>query len=332
MPAPGPRPAVPRDPGTSYGMGLLTDAAAHEQLQFEAAGLEALHLSTLLADDARSAACTASAFGGDVVLDYSRQKLSLGTLELLEQLYNQRGVGESLRACQAGGMQNLSEQRSVLHTALRAARSEEICDKDGVNVVPAVYGVLDRIASFSAAVRSGEWCGATGAPLTNVVVIGIGGSYLGPEFVCEALRYHAPSADAARGRTLRFLANVDPSDFHRATADLDPGCTLVVVVSKTFTTAETMLNALTVRRWLWCVYSAAAACVRACVRHIHHLHTRRRCPNLKLRPLADDRAMMPRSEGLPDCAEQDVVRRHVVAVNHLVLIITCCYDKYCGAV
>lgn len=226
-------------------MGLLSDAPSHAALLEEAAGLGSTHLRQLLQTEDRP---LHASFGG-VVLDYSRQKITPDTLAKLEALYAEQGVASSMAAAQAGAMQNPTEERSVLHTALRASREQVIEDKDGHDVVPDVYAVLDRIKSFSEEIRSGARLGATGKPLTNVVVIGIGGSYLGPEFVCEALRFHEPSAQrsAGAGRTLRFLANVDPTDVYRATADLNPEETLVVVISKTFTTAETMLNASTVR-------------------------------------------------------------------------------------
>ena len=136
-----------------------------------------------------------------------------------------------------------------MHIALRAPR-DKVYNVDGENVVPAVHAVLDKIADFSNRVRKDIWRGATGKPLKNVVSIGIGGSYLGPEFVYEALRTYADAKVAASDRTLRFLANVDPVDVSRALDGLDPESTLVVVVSKTFTTAETMLNARTLKKWL----------------------------------------------------------------------------------
>jgi glucose-6-phosphate isomerase len=123
----------------------------------------------------------------------------------------------------------------VLHTALRAA-SDEVVVVDGENVVPMVHAVLARMKDFSERVRSGAWLGATGKPLTSTVVIGIGGSYLGPEFVCDAMRFAPDCASNAAGRRLRFLANVDPVDVKRALDGLDPETTLVVVCSKTFTT------------------------------------------------------------------------------------------------
>ena len=244
----GPAHSAVRNYTAPSAMGLLTDAPSHASLLAEADSLSGIHLRDLL--QAPDRPLTAS-FGG-VVLDYSRQKVTPATLQLLEKLYDEQGVAASMAASQIGAMNNPTEERSVLHTALRASRDQKIQDKDGHDVVPDVYAVLDRIKSFSEEIRGGVRLGSTGKVLTNVVVIGIGGSYLGPEFVCEALRFHEPSAEASwiAGRTLRFLANVDPTDVFRATADLDPEETLVVIISKTFTTAETMLNASTVKKWL----------------------------------------------------------------------------------
>merc|ERR1740121_464057 len=140
---------------------------------------------------------------------------------------------------------------------------------DGTNVVPEVWGVLDGMQAFSEKVRSGEWKGYTGKTLTDVVAIGIGGSYLGVEFVFEALKTFPEAAELAKGRRLRFLANVDPIDVARATDGLNPETTLVLVVSKTFTTAETMLNARTMKDWLIkgmgpeCISKHVAACSTA---------------------------------------------------------------------
>jgi glucose-6-phosphate isomerase len=144
---------------------------------------------------------------------------------------------------------NTTEDRAVMHVALRAPVTKQIT-VDGVEVVAEVHKVLDKIESFSNMIRNKQLVGCTGKALCNVVSIGIGGSYLGPEFVYEALRTDNEASQAAFGRTLRFLANVDPVDVARALHGLDPEETLVVVVSKTFTTAETMLNAQTVRKWL----------------------------------------------------------------------------------
>ena len=144
---------------------------------------------------------------------------------------------------------NVTEGRSVLHTALRAPKGSEVM-VDGKNVIPDVHKVLSRIRRFSNEIRQGKRLGATGKAITDVVAIGIGGSYLGPEFVYESLRNDPKCAKAAQGRRLRFLANVDPIDVARALEGLNPETTLAIVVSKTFTTAETMLNARSIRAWL----------------------------------------------------------------------------------
>nr|BAA23175.1 phosphoglucose isomerase [Dioscorea tenuipes] len=144
---------------------------------------------------------------------------------------------------------NCTENRSVLHIALRAAR-DKVIKSDGKNVVPDVWHALDKIKEFSERIRSGSWVGATGKALTDVVAVGIGGSFLGPLFVHTALQTDPEAAECAKGRQLRFLANVDPIDVARSIAGLNPETTLVVVVSKTFTTAETMLNARTLREWI----------------------------------------------------------------------------------
>lgn len=144
---------------------------------------------------------------------------------------------------------NITENRAVLHVALRAPENEVI-NVDGKNVVPEVHQVLHKIEDFSKKVRDGEWKGVTGKKLTQLISIGIGGSYLGPEFVYESLRTDKDAAKEADGRKLRFLANVDPIDITRATEGFDPEETLIVIVSKTFTTAETMLNARSLRQWI----------------------------------------------------------------------------------
>nr|MBA3687163.1 glucose-6-phosphate isomerase [Planctomycetota bacterium] len=184
-----------------------------------------------------------------IYLDFSRQNADRETLGLLLDLAASAGLTGKLRAMAAGERINRSEDRSVLHMALRADKGERLI-VDGVDVVAEVHAVLKRIEAFAGAVRAGKRTGATGKRLTDVVAIGIGGSYLGPEFVHEALRTDPACAKAASGRRLRFLANVDPIDVARALEGLDPATTLVVVISKTFTTAETMLNAKTVRDWL----------------------------------------------------------------------------------
>jgi glucose-6-phosphate isomerase len=149
----------------------------------------------------------------------------------------------------AGNHINSTEDRAVMHMALRSPASKSFL-VDGVDVVPDVHAVLNKISSFSEEVRNSRWVGSTGRPIKNIISVGIGGSYLGPEFVYEALRTDPTGRTTSAGRTLRFLANVDPVDVARATQSLNPEETLVVIVSKTFTTAETMLNAKTLREWL----------------------------------------------------------------------------------
>merc|ERR1719310_577354 len=206
---------------------------------------------------------------GGMTLDYSREKVDNDTMKMLFSIAEKSGVSAKAKEMFAGKMINETEQRSVLHVALRAARDTEIKDKDGHNVVPEVWGVLDAMFAFSDKVRSGEWKGHTGKPLKDVVCIGIGGSYLGVEFIFEALKTDEEAAAAAKGRGLRFLANVDPIDVKRALEGLNAEETLVVIISKTFTTAETMLNAKTVKDWLIkelgpdCVAKHVVACSTA---------------------------------------------------------------------
>ncbi len=228
-------------------MTAIADTPAWNALRGHAREVERTHLRDLLANPTRCAAMTAEHDG--IFLDFSRQNATAETLELLLDLANAAGVADKLRAMAAGERINRSEDRAVLHLALRADPGERLM-VDGVDVVAEVHAVLKKIDAFTSAVRSGKRKGATNKTLTDVVAIGIGGSYLGPEFVHEALRTDPACAKAATGRRLRFLANVDPIDVARALEDLDPATTLVVVISKTFTTAETMLNARTVRAWL----------------------------------------------------------------------------------
>jgi len=181
------------------------------------------------------------------VLDYSRTQATRETVSLWFDLARETRVADKIRAMAGGEICNVTEQRQVLHAALRCSRDSKRFSKE---IVTNVWAVLDRAFAFAESVRSGTHLGATGRPLKNVVSIGIGGSYLGPEFVHESLKFHSEAYVAARGRSLLFLANVDPVDVARALDGLDPAETLIVVVSKTFTTAETMLNARTAREWL----------------------------------------------------------------------------------
>jgi len=217
-----------------------------------------LNLRHLCSDSSRCAglvATHASAAGGDdrmIMLDYSRQQVTGETMELLYDLADRVGFRDRRNEMRTGVKINSTEGRSVLHHALRMPKTYDYSrmNPDGAKILSEVHAVRDAIDSFVGKVRSGEHGGATGKPLKNYVCIGIGGSQLGPEFVAEALRADAAAAEAANGRTLRFLANVDPVDFKLCTSDLDPAETLIIIISKTFTTAETMLNARTARKWL----------------------------------------------------------------------------------
>ncbi|MGA5279622.1 glucose-6-phosphate isomerase [Streptomyces griseoincarnatus] len=181
---------------------------------------------------------------GDLRIDYSKHLVTDETLRLLRELAAATDVSGLRDAMFRGERINTTEDRAVLHTALRAPR-EAVVEVDGENVVPAVHAVLDRMAYFADRVRSGEWTGHTGRRIRNVVNIGIGGSDLGPAMAHEALR-----AYTAREVTFRFVSNVDGADLHEAVRDLDPAETLFIVASKTFTTIETVTNATSARDWL----------------------------------------------------------------------------------
>lgn len=184
-----------------------------------------------------------------VCMDFSRQLLDTKGLDALIQLANERNVPSKVQQMFAGDKINTTENRSVLHVALRAPRGQKLM-VGGQDVVGEVHAVLKNIKEFSNAIRSGTFKGATGKPLTNLICVGIGGSYLGSEFLVESLKTEPAAAKASKGRTIRFLANVDPVDVARATTGLCPEETLVVIISKTFTTAETMLNAKSLKQWL----------------------------------------------------------------------------------
>ncbi|WP_298560304.1 glucose-6-phosphate isomerase [Streptomyces luteogriseus] len=181
---------------------------------------------------------------GDLRIDYSKHLVTDETLALLQELAAATGVFGLRDAMFAGEKINVTENRAVLHTALRAPR-DAVIEVDGENVVPGVHAVLDKMAAFADRVRSGEWTGHTGKRIRNVVNIGIGGSDLGPAMAYEALR---PFTD--RDLTFRFVSNVDGSDLHEAVHGLDPAETLFIVASKTFTTIETITNATSARSWL----------------------------------------------------------------------------------
>ncbi|PNV31893.1 glucose-6-phosphate isomerase [Streptomyces sp. DH-12] len=181
---------------------------------------------------------------GDLHIDYSKHLVTDETLAMLQELATATGVFGLRDAMFRGERINVTEDRAVLHTALRAPR-DAVVEADGENVVPAVHAVLDRMADFADRVRSGEWTGHTGKRIRNVVNIGIGGSDLGPAMAYEALR-----AFTDRDLTVRFVSNIDGADLHEATRDLDPAETLFIVASKTFTTIETITNATSARAWL----------------------------------------------------------------------------------
>ncbi|MFE3603804.1 glucose-6-phosphate isomerase [Streptomyces sp. NPDC059142] len=181
---------------------------------------------------------------GDLYLDYSKHLVTDETLALLRELASATGVAELRDAMFRGEKINTTEDRAVLHTALRAPR-DAVVEVDGENVVPAVHAVLDRMATFADQVRIGEWTGHTGLPIRNIVNIGIGGSDLGPAMAYETLRSFTD-----RDLTVRFVSNVDGADLHEAVRDLDPAQTLFIVASKTFTTIETITNATSARNWL----------------------------------------------------------------------------------
>jgi len=220
----------------------LTERRAWKALTAHHRTIRDAHLRDLFADDpARGERMTAEAAG--LFLDYSKNRVTGETLALLLQLAEESGLRARIDAMFAGEKINVTERRAVLHVALRAPRDATFM-VDGENVVPKVHAVLDRMADFSRRVRSGEWKGHTGRRIRHVVNIGIGGSDLGPAMADEALRSYSD-----RTMTVRFVSNVDGTDFAEAVGDLDPAETLFIVSSKTFTTLETMTNAHTARDW-----------------------------------------------------------------------------------
>jgi glucose-6-phosphate isomerase len=205
--------------------------------------ISGVHMRDLFAADPQRGERLALEAAG-IYLDYSKNRIADETLALLLQLARESGLRDRIDAMFRGDRINVSENRAVLHVALRAPRGASIMH-DGRNVVPEVHAVLDRMQDFSERVRSGTWKGHTGKRIRNVINIGIGGSDLGPVMAYEALKH-----DSDRAMTFRFVSNVDGTDFAEAVHDLDPAETLFIVSSKTFTTLETMTNAHTARRWL----------------------------------------------------------------------------------
>jgi glucose-6-phosphate isomerase len=224
-------------------MTVLTDTPSWQALTAHHAHIKDVHLRVLFADDPGRAE-RFSAEGAGLFLDFSKNRITDETVGLLLRLAEERGVTQRRDAMFAGDMINATERRAVLHVALRAPRGTRI-EVGGADVVPDVHRVLDAMAGFATRLRSGEFTGHTGKRIRNVVNIGIGGSYLGPEMAYRALR---PFSE--RAMTFRFVANVDGADFNEATQDLDAAETLFIVSSKTFTTLETMTNAATARAWV----------------------------------------------------------------------------------
>ena len=221
---------------------LLTERPAWKTLAEHCQAVRGLHLRQLFAaDPLRGERLTAEAAG--IYLDYSKHRINDETIRLLVRLAQECGLRERIAAMFRGEPINVTENRAVLHTALRAPESEQVV-VDGVDVVPDVHAVLRRMAAFSRQVRSGEWRGHTGKCIRNVISIGIGGSDLGPVMAYEALRHYSQ-----RDMTFRFISNVDGTDFEEATRDIDPAETLCIICSKTFTTLETLTNAHAARDW-----------------------------------------------------------------------------------
>ncbi|HEX9206147.1 MAG TPA: glucose-6-phosphate isomerase [Candidatus Deferrimicrobiaceae bacterium] len=221
----------------------LTQRKAWKALRAHYRKVRGTHLRALFADDpGRGERMAAEAAG--IYLDYSKNRITGRTLALLLRLAEESGLRERIDAMFRGEKINVTEDRAVLHVALRAPRGASIV-VDGENVVPGVHAVLDRMSDFSGRVRGGAWKGHTGKRIRNVVNIGIGGSDLGPVMAYEALRHYSD-----RSLAFRFVSNVDGTDFAEAVRDLDPSETLFLVASKTFTTLETMTNARTARDWL----------------------------------------------------------------------------------
>ena len=224
-------------------MMLLTRRPAWKALAAHYKKIRPLHLRELFAGDpGRGRRLTAEACG--LFLDYSKNRVTDQTMKLLLRLAAESRLRERIDAMFAGRKINITEERAVLHVALRAPRDATIV-VDGNNIVPEVHSVLDKMAGFANRVRSGAWKGHTGKRIRNVINIGIGGSDLGPVMAYEALRHYS-----RRDLTFRFVSNVDSTDLSEATRDLNPAETLFIVSSKTFTTLETMTNAESARQWL----------------------------------------------------------------------------------
>jgi len=220
----------------------LTQLPAWQALEAHYQKIKSIHLRQLFADDPQRGRRFSIEDVG-FYFDYSKNRITEETIRLLLALADKSGLRERIDAMFSGEKINTTENRAVLHVALRAPREQSII-VDGTNVVPQVHEVLDRMATFADRVRSGQWLGHTGKRIRNVINIGIGGSDLGPVMAYEALRYYS-----RRDMTFHFVSNVDGTDFAEATHDLNAEETLFIVSSKTFTTLETMTNARTARQW-----------------------------------------------------------------------------------
>ncbi len=236
-------------------MTATTQLPSWKALQAHYQQVRNLHLRELFSQDP-SRGERLCAEGAGIYLDYSKNRVTDETLRLLLQLAVEAGLRERMDAMFRGDKINVTEDRAVLHVALRAPENARIV-VDGENVVPAVHEVLHKMAHFAAQIRGGDWKGYTGKPIRNIVNVGIGGSDLGPVMAYEALR-----AYSRRDMTFRFVSNVDGTDFVEATLDLDPAETLFVISSKTFTTLETMTNARSAREWTLAALKDDAAIAR----------------------------------------------------------------------
>ncbi|MFB3887248.1 MAG: glucose-6-phosphate isomerase [Thermodesulfobacteriota bacterium] len=221
----------------------LTEQPAWKALEEHYRKIRHVHLRSLFADDPHRGERMV-AEGAGLYLHYSKHRITDETIRLLLNLAEECRLREHIEAMFVGQKINATENRAALHIALRAPRSERIL-VDGIDVVPEVHSVLDKMTAFSERVRSGRWRGYTGRRIRNVINIGIGGSDLGPVMAYEALRYYSK-----RDMAFRFVSNADGSDFEEASRELDPEETLIIISSKTFTTVETMTNARTARAWL----------------------------------------------------------------------------------
>src|SRR5450432_1981074 len=222
---------------------MLTELPAWKALENHWRKIQGTHLRSLFADDPARAEDFAIDAAG-IYFDFSKNRITRDTLALLLDLANQCGLAGRIAAMFRGDKINRTEDRAVLHVALRAPRDGSIV-VDGENVVPKVHDVLDRMARFAGRIRSGEWKGYTGKAIRNIVNVGIGGSDLGPVMGYEALRYYS-----RRDLTFRFVSNVDSTDFVEATRDLAADETLFIISSKTFGTLETLTNAHSARDWV----------------------------------------------------------------------------------